>query len=456
MFLLSPNRGAPPRFRETDSSEQRSYILYYHNSPSSPPVECAPASYNTGSRSWIADDTGPGWHDVVHEKHVIQDSPVFSTFASGAYCPHVDYYTVKSGVPAGNAGGLDGGWAAGYYTSYQDILSRPEVQNAMEAVLREWEIKLYSFRPDNLPDMAVFFKELQDVSSIFSVLWDLAQSLIGLAKRRYKIVAALDREVKVLRRMETVTNRRNIERQRRKIKSYRTALRELASLRLGYNFGVQTAIRDLTQIVAAFYDYMQTMTYEPTHEHIRRTVSFVDVVHTPLNEGCWGQLCYEGYADTETLRRTVDVTISCNVVFKNTLRGSPAERAVYTVLSQLGLMPDLTSIWDMTKFSWLFDYFVRTQQFISRIGPGLGLGLQAPLVYNSDISLKIVQTLEGRSTSPCVRLRASQPLQSEYHSHYERLVNTDARSLASTISLFRSPSLGQATNATALLLQSLL
>lgn len=449
-FYLQPTRILPSRHRASEFDEGGTYIRHYHH-PNPDYDRDDNMSYLAGTWSDMWDEIGDGWHDVIHDSITRHKTPLCTNWGT-SYCGHADYYTFSDGVPVVTSPCIGLQTPGG-------ILNHELVQSAMEEMLREWEIKLYSFRPDQLPDLAVFVAELRDVNSIVTVLWDFSQSLIGLARRKSKLFRKIDKEIKLLTKLESKlkVDRKAIAFHRAKIKSLRSSVKELASLRLGYNFAVKQTLRELAQIIGSLYGYIDTMKFCPTSEHIRRVVPLkLTGKEISSDGGCYSKTCYDPDWKDIYWENDVEVTLTINVDFRNTFRGSTTEVLSYLLLSQLGLMPDLTSIWNATKYTWIVDYFLRTQGLRTKLSRNLDSGLQAPIITNSSVSYKVIQNLKNWHDIGCERYYKHNPKQNVTVEHYERLVGTRGTLLCDLINIIRSPTIRQSSMLLTLLLQMLL
>jgi hypothetical protein len=358
----------------------------------------------------------------------------------------------------------------------ETIISHDHFQKAYEEVTMEWWRKLYSFRPEQLPDMAVFVAELKEMNMIAELIYSYAKQVRPLLAKRHKLLVALkdiDRRILIGQRKTTeddkgykIVLKRLKAEELIKLKNERVTLRkaltDLSNLILSWRFGLMAPMRDLTKIVASFYDYWETLKYQPTHEHIRRiggfslpiTAEYVFKQGCSTNPSCgFGTPSVGDVFDQVT--RDIRFILTCNVEFRNTLLGSDIEQMGYALLSQLGLVPDIMSLWEMKRLSWFLDYFVRLQSYLIKTSVKAGLGFQKPVVYRSAISLKVVQTVQyhGDNCPRWALWHANTPLR---WTHYERICNTAPVDLTHLVKLVHSPSFNQGVNAAALVFQTLL
>lgn len=468
MFLLFDVASNPGmRERSYNTLSERYWSYNYHNDGLSPQNQTITGSFMEGTVSVMWDCIGHEhleshyssrkMRPCVHEKIHYQAGPPSTSTGDKVYCPHWDEYQMilENPVVFSSYNGVTP-------YAYHDLVGSDEFADACTGVLDEWNRKLYSFQPSQIPDMSVFLAELRDIKSLYTVLRDVGLKLLGLSWERSEVVRKLDRSIRLLDRFDSVTHVREREEIRRSIKSLRDTLSSISSTRLGFQFGVQASIRDLIKLVASLYSYWdQLILYRPTSEKARRVFSKTVEKKVPTSTGCWGYSCYPGRpADVYESKVSVEGQLVWNGDFINSLRGSRAEKAVYIVLSQVGLFPDLSTVWELKRLSWLIDYFVRTEHLIIAAERACGLGFTEPFIYRECVSLRVEQTEEYWDVSgdggACWRRNAHLRKQTVRRTHYER-VPASPMSLVRLVKVLRGDwELGQIANAVAVGTQALL
>jgi len=338
--------------------------------------------------------------------------------------------------------------------SFDTIVEHPAVQSAISTVVQRWYNDLYRMDPDNLPDMTVFLAELREFGGFWTTIYSYALQIIGvlrkmrLWKRRLKRAKRLDAK-KIAKRTVRDANR---------------ALTRLSSDLLSLRFGIMAPIRDCTEIIAALYGYMdrfQGLYQHNTYREIVR-IPFYAKEHgidpssiACLNTmPCWNQ-CEGGFQNTHELTGEWEVTICITSHYTCSLRGSQFEAALAMLLGQLGMMPSLDSFWELTRLSWLVDYFFRTNLLLNKVERLGDLGNKRVFIHDSCVSLKIKRTAVVEGFDGYTGINATGAYNKVVDTYYERVV-ADGHDLAKLCSMFTTPYGQKAQNALAFLIQRLL
>lgn len=131
----------------------------------------------------------------------------------------------------------------------------------------------------------------------------------------------------------------------------KSALRQFGNIWLGFGFGVNPLLQDLTSAANSILDYT---TREDRHVRLTGTAS-LDHQTSIKVLGNLGNIAYGGnLGQLSSFHHMQGVKIVAGIDLK--LRSS----ASYSVLDHLGLkVEQLPSVlWELTPFSWAFDYFV--------------------------------------------------------------------------------------------------
>jgi hypothetical protein len=399
------------------------------------------------------------WHDVLHDHVVFDDAPMREKSAS--FCSHDMDYRPNTTMPAR------------FTTPYadlplmSDILASDEFQEAFEGALDEWYTKLYSFHPEQLPDMSVFMVELRETMGMANLIYDYAKQLRGLLMRRKvlrKRLGQIDLDIG-----KSIKKRRFVKARRLELekKSLAEALNDLSNFILSWRFGVKAPIRDVVKMVASLYSKWDSMSFCPTTEHCRRSFQIqMDILdnywqasdcfhcNEARNGNCNAASGARPGDQFTKVKRSVEGMLCITSNFTNSLVGSDVEQIGYALLSQMRLVPDLRSIWEMTKLSWALDYFVRLNSYFVRHSVKLGLGFQHPVVSRQCISLKVMREAQ-RFGEACPRQTWIYNYGPVRQKHYERIVGVSPIEFTDLVRFVRSPSFNQGVNAAALALQML-
>jgi hypothetical protein len=148
--------------------------------------------------------------------------------------------------------------------------------------------------------------------------------------------------------------------------------------------------------------------------------------------------------------RDIEVRISITSVMERHLDGSAIEKAIAAVLGVLGLLPNVETIWEMTKLSWMIDYIFRTDKLFRALGL-YGISPVRPVVLSECCSISVKQKLTIEQIG-CVYENIRGSRISEYNT-YERALGTYP--LESLLSYGTYPDLKEAALAAAVAKQLL-
>jgi hypothetical protein len=326
----------------------------------------------------------------------------------------------------------------------------------------EYYSKLYTFQPSQLPDMAVFTAELRETMQVANLIYSYASQLRGYIMRKKALrekLGKIDLDIRRSLREKRFAYARRLELEKRGIMEM---LNDLANLILSWRFGVMAPLRDFQKLITSCYEYWDVMKFCPTTEHIRRIIHIDDsVVSTygtaswcPSASSCPGCRGFNVGDEVKIVDSTSEVELTCVADFTNVIKGTTVEQVVYSLLSAFGLMPDIMSIWEMTKLSWAVDYFVRLNHIFTRFAGVGGFGFHEPIIHQTSVGLKITSTVtENLNKCPVYSIYNLGSVKEVY---YERLAGVSPFDLTSLVRLIRAPSFNQGVNAAALLTQLLL
>jgi hypothetical protein len=327
-------------------------------------------------------------------------------------------------------------------------------------VVEEYFQKLYTFRPEQLPDVAVLMAEFRETWGIADLIYSYARQLRPLMMKRKqlrKLLGKIDIDIKRSLKQKRFAYARRLQ---LKKKSVEEILNDLANTILSWRFGVMAPVRDFTKLVASCYTYWDRMKFCPTSEHIRRIMHFDYSEMGCIGEGSCGVACNSpfgvGRGDEVVSRESKHiVTLTASADFTNQFTGSTVEQIAWSLLSYFGAMPDITSIWEMTKLSWFVDYFVRLSHLMQKFSAHAGVGVFLnPIVHRTSVGLKIEsETRDYDLHCPNTYTQFEYGIMRE--TYYERIAGLSPMQLTNLIRLVRSPSMNQGVNAIALLTQLL-
>lgn len=426
-FILDPHRLPPERHRVTDNvvmlPGKREYAGGYTEN----------VLVSTGESSSIYDSSSPrySWKDVVHDK--ITHEPLFAIDGLGINpCNAADPPTFTN-------------WSMPHepVMSFQEIVAHPDVQRAAANVARRWYDKLYQIRPEQLPDMFVFLAEIKELGGVFSIILGFARQIITLFR------ALRNKERTYRRLIKSVKDKK----QRRALKNDLVrATRSISNDILSLRFGVMAPIRDITKIISALYGYIDMFNFLPRTEAVREIVK-LHVTDGVFFTGCSGYTCPGGIHTLEApCVDDIEVELCATAHFRNELVGTKIEKLFAVLMQQVGVLPSLDSMWELTKLSWLIDYFFATEKILGRLERATShCGFVRPIVMDSCVSLHI--TRRSRSESRCGAVGSFVgAIQDSTNEHYERM-SGDGHDLLTLVNWIRNPAGGQLQNAVAFLLQ---
>lgn len=465
-FMLDPYRRIPSRERRKNGIVTRTGGSKWLNGDAGgQQIGTTISDCESGVSSVIYDEPAgykqrDVWHSVLHEVLTVEPHEV-QPYSAFQLCKHPYYRQPLEGystMPGMNCTQDD-------LSTAEHILETSQFQDALEGVLMEYYRKLYSFRPEQLPDMSVFMAELGETMGVANLLYGYAKELRGYISRidsAKSAIKLLDIDIS-----KSLKKKQLVKAQELKLKalSLKKVVNDMSDLVLSWRFGVLAPMRDFIKIVASTYEYWEHLMMEPQMEHIRRNFYIDEFTNDVFgSSGCWyGQNGQCNYITGERpgttfkkIERSIEGSLTITVNYNNRLKGSNTEKIVYSILSQLGLMPDVMSIWEITKLSWFLDYFVRLQSYFIRMAVGLDLGMQSPIVLRQSISLKYTEKVTSKiSVANCPWVRWHNDQGTITLKHYERIAEMDAMSLLELTKIVRLPSVNQGVNATALVLQIL-
>jgi hypothetical protein len=386
-----------------------------------------------GSISEIYDSKAPrfAWKDVWHKKTMYE--PLIVNGLAESQCDHANEPTFYS-------------WTQPelHVYTFDEIIRHPEVQRALSKAARKWHDKLYQIRPDQLPDMFVFLAELRELSLVSRLLFDYARQMIGLLRmlRSYK------------RKIKQVARKRYSKRvAKNMIKDLQTAASKVSGDILSLRFGIKQPIRDCTQIIAAMAGYIDTFNFLPRTENIRE-IAKLHLTDLEYLTGCYGVTCDRAPMFEAPVVEDIEVAVNVSVHFRNLLSGTRIEKLLAVLLHAGGVMPSLDSYWELTRLSWLIDYFFATEKLIGRLEKHTShIGAIQPVIFDSCVSLKITRCTTIDNV--CRRLSARNgAIQKVTDTYYERL-SGDGHDLLSLVRWVRMPGGSSLENAVAFLTQTL-
>lgn len=443
-FLLDVNRPLPARERISDAYEWISGRRVYHY-PSRPTVHSTYySSQKAGLYAEMHDSKVPRykWKDVRHRTDCFE--PNYCTSSDDSVCDHPDhsdYYGYSVDITE--------------LLSLSEVIRQPEVTEAMLKVSQRWVDQLYQLRQELLPDMGVFFAEANEISALYSIVQDFVRHVILVLRR----LRDLRKNVRRLGKKRKLSPSAKAQ-YKAAVDELKRRTREYSSDLLGMRFGVMQPIRDLSEILASFYGYLDEFKMPRQTIHVREQVAFERVVARAVFDsgflGCNGRLCKR--IDTmDAVRETYEVDVVACTDQRPVLDGTKLEKLVALLLRQLEMVPTPDTIWELTPLSWLVDYFVNTSKFISKFTDYMGsMAGVTPIVYNSSISLKIrrVTTANGGCPRTGAEVGVFNTTTTEY---YERLVGKRGVELMDRVPWLASRmTTGQEQNCVAFLIQSLL
>lgn len=331
---------------------------------------------------------------------------------------------------------------------HQSLRDSKKFQDALASVYTKHHKKLYRLTSRDLPDMTVFFAEILELREIFSIV----HGMLMHGKTLKKKLNTLQRRLKRLRRLKVSSV------VRRQIRDTIRAIQTVSADIIKWRFGVKAPISDLAKIIASlgwFMDTIQTYSAKQTI-HTVEEFELDEWWGADCLEGCWGRQCSQLYTTPlKTTHSKIKGKIIYTQVVTNNLRGSAIEKVALTILGQFGMLPSIDTLWELTRLSWLVDYFARVDILLCKLESLLGLGPKDVIVERSSLSLKFTE--EQMIYGTCFRRgQGLSPSAVVQHEYYERVVSKDAINFTYLVPYWRLPTGSQITTAVAYFLMKTL
>lgn len=439
-FYLDPGRAFPSRYRERyDKSAPfagtQTYFhpTYYPNGRQPPAVFSAE---NYSSEQFYDVEHGGKINDCLSSKM----SVTYPIYTASPFCDHEDH-SEWSGCPIGVIDPTIGPeWARP-----AQIFATNQFQAAAYKLYMRYHDALYHIEPASLPDMAVFMAELRELDSVFSMIKTYAVDGIALARTIRYLKSRINK-------VTSLTHRSGAN--DRLLRELQERLRTAMSSFISWKFGIMAPIRDFAKIVAAFSVYCETIKFEPRKWRGFETFECEVLLGRGMRTECWGRVCPDTGQPKMTGVSKIRGKIGIVADIENQLLGGSFEKAVEVLLIQLGMFPSVESLWELTRLSWLLDYFFRTPVLLAKAEKFAGLGPIKPVVENFTLSFSFTEDVE--IYNDCWRNGfAMGPGSVIYHRHYERMTG-DVQPLEFIIQMLRRPNTDQTITAVAYALMCML
>lgn len=170
------------------------------------------------------------------------------------------------------------------------------------------------------------------------------------------------------------------------------------------NFGVFAPIRDITAIISTILAKIKALLPDGKvrKDHFRRVVLYEERLKpaTPQGGQCYGYSCYSHPPQPEIVRSLeIKPVITCR--YYSTFTGSSIEQALAAALAMVGMLPNIESLWEMTRLSWLVDYFFRVDKLLRRCGL-FSMSAKQSVILNQSSSMHFVWTTKATwPDAPC-------------------------------------------------------